>query len=305
MRDKRNAPNSGTHPEPVSNVEAGAQIGWREREANHEYPMRLQRFLARAGVASRRGSEKLMTAGRVEVNGIVVTELGTKVDPLVDEVSVDGVKVEWGAAPVTLALNKPAGIITTMDDFRGRRCVADLVPSDRYPGLYPIGRLDRDTTGLLLFSTDGELGNNLLHPSRHVTKVYRAVVEGAPTDEEVERLCRGVMLRDGMTAPAKVSVTDVQRGRAVLSIAIHEGRNHQVKRMCKAVGHPVVHLHRETFGPISLNGLPEGRWRVLEGGQLASLYRVAEEAARTAREERERTESQAGVDAEGTSHNPR
>ncbi|MEG0504464.1 MAG: S4 domain-containing protein, partial [Raoultibacter sp.] len=129
-------------------------------------PMRLQKFLARAGAASRRGSENLMTAGRVTVNGVVTSELGSKVDPLVDEVAVDGIIVKLSDEPVTLMLNKPKGVITTMSDPQGRTCVASLVPTDRYPGLYPIGRLDFDTTGLLLFSTDGELGHALLHPRR-------------------------------------------------------------------------------------------------------------------------------------------
>ena len=145
-------------------------------------PMRLQKFLARAGAASRRGSENLMTAGRGTVNGKVVTELGSKVDPLVDEVAVDGAVVRLADGPVTIVLHKPAGFVTTMSYPQGRRTVAELVPTERYPGLFPIGRLDFDTTGLLLFSTDGELGNGLLHPKHHVTKRYLACVEGRPTE---------------------------------------------------------------------------------------------------------------------------
>uniref|UniRef100_UPI0022E1E4E4 pseudouridine synthase n=1 Tax=Eggerthella sinensis TaxID=242230 RepID=UPI0022E1E4E4 len=148
-------------------------------------PMRLQKFLARAGAASRRGSENLMTAGRVTVNGDVVTELGSKVDPLVDEVAVDGAVVRLADGPITLMLHKPAGFVTTMSDPQGRPTVAELVPTERYPGLFPIGRLDYDTTGLLLFSTDGELGNGLLHPKHHVTKRYLACVEGTPTEREL------------------------------------------------------------------------------------------------------------------------
>ena len=141
-------------------------------------PMRLQKFLARAGAASRRGSENLMTAGRVRVNGEVVTELGSKVDPLCDVVEVDGVVVRLFDSSVTIMLNKPAGYLTTMSDPHGRPCVASLVPTDRFPGLFPVGRLDMDTTGLLLFSTDGELGNSLLHPRYHVDKTYHARVAG-------------------------------------------------------------------------------------------------------------------------------
>ena len=133
-------------------------------------PMRLQRFLARAGVASRRGSEGLMTAGRVTVNGEVKTEMGTKIDPLVDRVEVDGRLVSLIAGATYLVLNKPSGYVTTMSDPQGRPCIADLVPTDRYPSLYPVGRLDKDTTGFLLFTTDGDLGQALLHPSHHVDK---------------------------------------------------------------------------------------------------------------------------------------
>ena len=157
-------------------------------------PMRLQKFLARAGAASRRGSENLMTAGRVTVNGQVVTELGSKVDPLVDQVAVDGVPVRLEGGPVTIMLHKPAGYVTTMSDPQGRPTVAELVPTDRFPGLFPIGRLDFDTTGLLLFSTDGELGNGLLHPRHHVEKRYLALVNGKPTPEQLGQLEQGIQL---------------------------------------------------------------------------------------------------------------
>ncbi|WP_270574145.1 pseudouridine synthase, partial [Candidatus Collinsella stercoripullorum] len=166
-------------------------------------PMRLQRFLARAGVASRRGSEDLMTAGRVAVNGVVVTQLGTKVDPARDTVTVDGVPVRPGGTAVHLVLNKPAGYVTTMRDPQGRPCVADLVPTDRFPGLFPVGRLDRDTTGLLLFTTDGDLAQDLLHPSRHVYKTYLALVDGRVADAELEPLRRGIELDDGPCQPAR------------------------------------------------------------------------------------------------------
>ena len=144
------------------------------------FPMRLQKFLARAGVASRRGSEDLMTAGRVSVNGQIVTELGSKVDPKVDVVCVDGREVHLEDGSVYLMLHKPKGYLTTMDDPQGRPCVAQLVPRGRYPGLFPVGRLDKDTTGLLLFTTDGDMGQRLLHPKHHVDKTYQAHVAGVP-----------------------------------------------------------------------------------------------------------------------------
>ena len=232
-------------------------------------PLRLQKFLARAGVASRRASENLMTQGRVTVNGEVVRELGAKVDPLVDEVAVDGRVVKLQDKPVTIMLNKPAGVITTMKAQSDRPIVADLVPTDRYPGLYPIGRLDADTTGLLLFSTDGELGNRLLHPSKHVQKTYRALVRGSLTDAQVEKLQKGVMLEDGLTQPAIVSFVEGKRNHVRLTI--HEGRYHQVKRMLEAVGHPVKRLHRERFGNLELGDLAPGKWRELTAEEIAAL----------------------------------
>lgn len=250
-------------------------LDWKRRSADQSFPMRLQKFLARAGVASRRGSEALMSAGRVEVNGVVITELGFKVDPLLDSVSVDGVQVVWGAKPVTLILNKPAGIITSMKDYRGRRCVADIMPCDQYPGLYPIGRLDQDTTGLLLFSTDGNLGNALLHPSHHVDKTYVVQVKGSLGKHALDELERGVMLDDGMTSPAQARIIAQHTRTTELELVIHEGRKHQVKRMCLAVGHPVVHLHRSHFGPLSVEGLPEGLYRELTEEELVELYQAA------------------------------
>ncbi len=268
-------------------------------------PMRLQKFLARAGASSRRGSENLMTAGRVTVNGQVVTELGSKVDPACDVVAVDGHVVSWGASPTTIMLHKPAGFVTTMSDPHGRATVADLVPTDRYPGLYPIGRLDADTTGLLLFSTDGELGHGLLHPRHHVEKTYWALVEGRPGPADVRALCDGVLLEDGRTAPARARVlagaerdramacfagprphthaqarqrTRAHKGRdasdSVVELVLTEGRKHQVKRMLAAVGHPVVSLHRETFGPLSLAGLARGTWRELSVRETEALHRA-------------------------------
>lgn len=236
-------------------------------------PMRLQKYLARAGVASRRASENLMTAGRVTVNGEVVSELGAKVDPLVDVVEVDGKVVSLSDAPVTIMLNKPAGFITTMKAQSDRPIVADLVPTDRYPGLYPIGRLDADTTGLLLFSTDGELGNRLLHPSHHVPKTYRARLRAMPKPRELDRLRDGVELDDGPTQPAEVEV--VSHKTPTVRITIHEGRYHQVKRMFEAIGYPVAKLHRERFGALELGSLKPGQWRELTAAEVSALSAVA------------------------------
>lgn len=270
-------------------------------------PMRLQKFLARAGAASRRGSENLMTAGRVCVNGAVVTELGSKVDPLVDEVTVDGKLVKLAGGPVTLVLNKPAGYVTTMSDPQGRSTVAELVPTGEYPGLFPIGRLDHDTTGLLLFSTDGELGHGLLHPKHHVTKRYLACVEGRPSEAQLNHLREGIELDDGPSLPAEVSLVEGDEARAarrtldipdvvpprsskeyaavcegralqrsIVRVCIREGRKRQVKRMLGAIGHPVLALHRDSFGPLELGDVARGSWRLLSDDEVATLHRAIE-----------------------------
>ena len=239
-------------------------------------PMRLQKFLARAGVASRRGSEDLMTAGRVSVNGQIVTELGSKVDPKVDVVCVDGREVHLEDGSVYLMLHKPKGYLTTMDDPQGRPCVAQLVPTKRYPGLYPVGRLDKDTTGLLLFTTDGDMGQHLLHPKHHVDKTYQAHVDGVPDEVDLARLRGGIMLDDGLTAQAQVRlVAERPDGSSDIELVIHEGRKRQVKRMCSAVHHPVLDLHRDSFGPLVLTDVDEGSWRLLTEDEIASLREVA------------------------------
>ena len=244
--------------------------------------MRLQRFLARAGVASRRASEELIAQGRVSVNGEVVREMGVKVDPARDVVAVDGRFVTPAERDVYLMLNKPAGVLTTMSDPQGRPCVAGLVPHDRYPGLFPVGRLDKDTTGLLLFTTDGQMGQDLLHPSRHIWKTYLALVEGEVGDNELEPLRSGITIDDGPCAPARcrllhdpeaapVAPAGVPRGATAVEVRIHEGRKNQVRRMLGAIGHPVLALHRSAVGPVMLSGVAEGSWRYLTPRELQDL----------------------------------
>lgn len=253
------------------------------RQQERIVPMRVQKFLARAGVASRRGSENLMTAGRVRVNGQVVTELGSKVDPLVDVVTVDGREVRLADGSVYLMLNKPAGYVTTMRDPGGRPCVASLVPTSTYPGLFPVGRLDRDTTGLLLFTTDGEAAQRLLHPSFEKDKHYVALIEGKLGASEHRQLEQGITLDDGPCAPARVELIGLDDPRAafvarrsadgtsIVGLTIHEGRKHQVKRMLSAVGHEVLALHRDTFGPLRLSGVRPGEWRMLTEAERKAL----------------------------------
>ena len=252
------------------------------------YPMRLQRFLARAGVSSRRGSERLMTEGRVRVNGEVVTELGSKVDPLCDVVSVDGVVYTLANTHCYLVLNKPAGYLTTMSDPYGRPTVADLVPVGEHPGLFPVGRLDADTTGCLFFTTDGTMGQNLLHPSHHVDKTYIVVYSGALSDEEKRRIEQGIELDDCVASPAAVEVLDEGDPRMAFvrpyglgireeaaALTIHEGRKHQVKRMFLAAGHLVKSLYRLTFGPLDATGLEPGAWRLCSQAEIAALRSCA------------------------------
>lgn len=217
-----------------------------------------------------------MTAGRVTVNGAVTTELGAKVDPSVDLVTVDGREVRLATGPVYIALNKPAGVVTTMSDPQGRRTVASLVPVDQNPGLFPVGRLDYDTTGLLLFTTDGELSHRLLHPRWKVPKTYLAHVDGTPDVCDVKSLRTGIKLDDGPTAPAEVRTIE-RRGRtALMEITIAEGRKRQVRRMFSAVSHPVLELHRVSFGPISLGKLAEGAWRHLSEAEVSALRDAVE-----------------------------
>ena len=242
-----------------------------QHDAEPAANMRLQKFLARAGAASRRGSEDLISAGRVCVNGVVVTELGVKVDPALDSVTFDGVVLHIDEAPVYLALNKPIGLVTTMSDPQGRPTVADLVPAAEHPGLFPVGRLDADTTGLLLFTTDGELSHRLLHPRWHVEKVYLARIDGTVTDRRLAPLRTGIRLDDGMTSPARVAILGNSGGTTRVEIAISEGRKRQVRRMFSALHHPVLELHRETFGPIGLGGLAPGAWRHLSADEVAAL----------------------------------
>jgi pseudouridine synthase len=224
--------------------------------------MRLNAFLARAGVASRRRADELIQAGRVCVNG-EPGQLNTDVGRP-DVVEVDGKRVELQRLAYVL-LHKPAGVVTTARDPHGRRTVVDLVPPE--PRVVPVGRLDADTTGALLLTNDGDLAHRLAHPRYGVPKVYEAEVDGAPSGEALARLRQGIELEDGLTAPAEAR--RLAAGR--LELTLHEGRNHQVKRMCEAVGHPVRRLHRARYAGLDVEGLEPGEWRHLAREEIASL----------------------------------
>lgn len=232
--------------------------------------MRLNAFLARAGVASRRRADELIREGRVRVNG-ERGELNTAVGAK-DVVEVDGQRV----APqplVYILLNKPAGVVTTASDPQGRPTVVDLV--EHGVRVVPVGRLDADTSGALLLTNDGLLAHRLAHPRYGVPKVYDVDVEGSPSPAALDALRDGVELEDGRTAPAEVRI--VRRGSRLsrLELTLHEGRKHQVKRMCEAVGHPVTSLHRRRYAGLRLVGLPPGRWRELTSDEVAALRRLA------------------------------
>jgi 23S rRNA pseudouridine2605 synthase len=233
---------------------------------------RLQKVLAQAGIGSRRRCEELIEAGSVTVNGEVAV-LGRRVDPDHDLIEVDGAAIGVRPGSVYYLLNKPAGVITTAEDPQGRRTVVDLVPPE--PRVFPVGRLDGDTEGLLLLTNDGELTHRLTHPSFGVDKEYLAHVEGSPSRGALRTLREGVDLEDGRTAPASASLV----GDGVVKLVIHEGRNRQVRRMCEAVGHPVRRLVRTRIGPLRDVHLRPGEWRELTQDEVRSLERAVRRSA--------------------------
>lgn len=229
---------------------------------------RLQKVLARAGFGSRRVCEDLIAEGRVVVNGDVAV-LGRRVDVAVDTVAVDGARIGVQEGLVHYLLNKPRGIVSTASDPEGRPTVVGLVPSE--PRVYPVGRLDTDTEGLLLLTNDGDLTHRLTHPSFGVEKEYLAEVDGTPSRAALRALREGVELEDGLTAPAKVALSHPN----LLRLTIHEGRNRQVRRMCEAVGHPVLRLVRTRIGPLADRRLAPGEWRPLTQGEVRALEKAA------------------------------
>lgn len=236
--------------------------------------LRLQKVLARAGFGSRRTCDDLIAAGRVKVDG-VVAKLGDRVDSATAVVEVDDVVVTVRPGLVHYLLNKPAGVVTTADDPQGRPTVVELVPDT--PRVFPVGRLDMDTEGLLLLTNDGELTHRLTHPSFGVEKEYLVLVEADPPRAAIRRLREGVELDDGMTAPAQVAMVEP----SLLRITIHEGRNRQVRRMCEAIGHPVERLVRTRIGPLTDRHLKPGEWRELTIEELRDLEQAASMPAGT------------------------
>ena len=235
---------------------------------------RLHKFLARAGVCSRRRAEDLIRAGRVSVDGRPVTELGTRIDPAQARVRVDGEPVTLPERTLTLMLHKPEGYVTSAADPQGRRRVLDLL-AGLPTRVFPVGRLDYDASGLLLLTNDGNLAHRLMHPRFKVAKTYRVTVAGELTPEAAHRLETGVVLDGRPTAPARVRHLKTVPDHSVLELTIHEGRYHQVKRMCQEVGHPVLKLKRVAYGPLKLGRLPRGAFRELTPEELQALLAPA------------------------------
>ena len=235
--------------------------------------VRLQKYLAECGVASRRKSEELIDQGKVKVNGNIAS-IGDKINPKRDTVTVSGKKIVKQKSHTYIMLHKPRGFITTMSDEMDRKCVAQLVKD--VPGrVYPVGRLDRDSEGMLLFTNDGEFANAMTHPARHVPKTYRVTVRPSISEEQITKLTTGVIIEDRMTAPAEVRDVTKEEGRVVLEIILYEGRNRQIRKMCESVGLEVARLKRTAIGSIKLGMLKQGDYRELTEDEVRKLMIAA------------------------------
>ena len=238
--------------------------------AQTEKTVRLQKIIARSGIASRRKAEDLIQHGLVTVNGETVMTLGTKVDPVHDHIKVNGRHLKAQPPDMFLMLNKPLGYISTLHDPAGRPTIKALVPKPSLK-LFPVGRLDYDSEGLLLLTNNGDIAQACLHPAHHVPKTYLVKIKGILEDPEIQRLRQGLMLEDGPTAPAKVKKAGKAEANSWVEITIHEGRKHQVKRMFEQIGHPVIRLKRIQFGPLNLGSLPPGQTRYLTDKEANDL----------------------------------
>lgn len=234
---------------------------------------RLQKILSRAGIASRRAAEQMILEGRVKVDGKIITELGRKFDITTDKISVDDESISCNMNKVYILLNKPKNVISTAKDDRGRRTVIDLI-TDVDERIYPVGRLDFDTEGLLLLTNDGELMNGLLHPKFQINKTYLAKITGVVTEDKLNKLREGIQLDDGMTAPAIVRLIGKSSTEAKIEITIHEGRNRQVRRMFSAIGCEIKKLKRIRFANLTIHNLEIGKYRKLSEVEIEKLYKM-------------------------------
>ena len=231
---------------------------------------RLQKFMASCGVASRRGCEKIIESGRVKVNGVVVKELGIKINIDSDEIFVDDNRIFPEEKKVYIMLNKPEGYLCTLKDERGRKTVLDLVKVRER--IFPIGRLDYDTSGLLIMTNDGDVYNKVIHPRKSIDKVYEATIKGLPSREEIKRFCNGIDIGDYITAPANFKIISGNEDKSKVEITIHEGKKRQIRRMCKAIMHPVITLRRISIGKIAMHSdLKKGQWIYLNDREIDYL----------------------------------
>ncbi len=230
---------------------------------------RLQKFMASCGVASRRKCEEIITAGRVKVNDVAVTELGHKVDPDKDTVYVDNKIINIEENKVYIALNKPEGIVCTVKDEKDRKTILDLVKTKER--IYPIGRLDYDTSGLIILTNDGDIYNRVIHPRQAINKVYIALLEGCASEEEISNFCNGIDIDGYITAKANFEMNKRIGFNSKVTITIHEGKNRQIRRMCDAIGHPVIALKRVSVGEIKLGNMEKGEWRNLTEEEIKYL----------------------------------
>ena len=237
---------------------------------------RLQKLISRAGLASRREAENFITAGRVTVDGKVVTTLGARADAEKNKICVDGKILTFDAEKIYLLLNKPEGFLSTAKDKRGSKTVMDLV-ADISARVYPCGRLDLNSSGLILMTNDGDLMNALLHPKFKVAKTYRVKVDGELTAKKISQLCNGVELEDGVTSPAEINLLNVEKNSATFEITIREGRNRQIRRMLAAVGCNVKKLTRIKFADLTLEGVAVGKFRKLTSAEVKKLYKLVSE----------------------------
>ncbi len=232
---------------------------------------RLQKYIARCGITSRRKAEELILQGHVKVNGETVNELGSKIDPEQDIIEVNNKKVLEKKEHIYIKLYKPEGYVTTVKDQFNRKTVLDLINIKER--IYPIGRLDYNTSGLLLLTDDGELANRLMHPKYLIYKTYEALVKGVINEDSINKLKTGVLIENYISAPAKVKLSEINDSQSIVQISIHEGKNRQVRKMFDSVGHPVIKLKRISFGDINLSGLRIGQWKYLNNDEILFLKR--------------------------------
>ncbi|MGY0372036.1 pseudouridine synthase [Clostridium sp. JNZ J1-5] len=230
---------------------------------------RLQKYMAACGVASRRKCEEIIEEGRVKVNGNIVIELGFKVDPELDEIVVDSKLIKLEERKVYILLNKPEGYVSTVKDERGRKTILDIVKVNER--IFPIGRLDYNTSGMILLTNDGDIYNRIIHPRKEVNKVYIAVIEGTPSKDKIDEFCNGIDIGGYITAKAKFRIIEKLQDKSKVEIIIHEGKNRQVRRMCEKIGHPVIALKRISVGNIKLGNLRRGEWRYLDENEINYL----------------------------------